>query len=266
MELGTQQDALRKLGYGIAALSYDKPEALAHFAKRKNIGYPLLSDAESKVIQAWGILNEKANGFAKGIPHPGLFIVNGNGIVEAKYFEDDYTERMTVAAILAGRFGQPQPAARGTIDRPRIKLTTSASTGVVKPGQKLRLEIDATLGEGLHAYAPGAVADFIPVRWTIAPSAAVKVQEAQWPTPKQMVLYGSPGKVPAYEGTIKVSREITIGNQRALTSSELEVSGEFRYQACNDKLCYPPETIPVSWKLLVEGHDRERVPKELQRQ
>jgi len=265
VELGTQQDAVRKLGYGIAALSYDKPEALAHFAKRKNIGYPLLSDPESKVIQGWGILNEKANGFAKGIPHPGLFIVNANGIVEAKYFEDDYTERMTVAAILAGRFQQPQPSARATIEKPRIKLTTSASTAVVKPGQRVRLEIEAVLADGLHAYAPGAPSDFIPVSWTVAPSPAVKPADSLWPVPKQMILYGSPQKVPAYEGTIRISREITIGNQRALTSSELEVAGEFRYQACNDKLCYPPETVPVSWKLLVEGHDRERVPKELQR-
>jgi hypothetical protein len=39
-----------------------------------------------------------------------------------------------------------------------------------------------------------------------------------------------------------------------------------RYQACDDKVCYPPDTVPVHWTLQVEGHDRERAPAELQRQ
>ena len=65
------------------------------------------------------------------------------------------------------------------------------------------------------------------------------------------------------------SDALTLAAQAALLkeapSGELVIKGEFRYQACNDRLCFPPETIPLEWKLIVEGHDRERVPKELQR-
>jgi len=267
--LGTQEQAVRKLGYGIAALSYDKPEALAHFAKRKNISYPLLSDPQSKVIETFGIRNEKAAGFAAGIPHPGLFLLDAKGHVEAKYFEDDYTERMTVAAILAGRFQQPSSAARTEIERPRAKVVSSASASVVKGGQLVRLSLEIQLAEGLHAYAPGAPADFIPVRWTLTDSPGFKSKDAFWPAAKRIVLFGSPTRVPAYEGKLTAVREVTIGNAKALAAAapngELTISGSFRYQACNERLCYPPEAIPVTWKLLLESHDRERVPKELQR-
>lgn len=47
--------------------------------------------------------------------------------------------------------------------------------------------------------------------------------------------------------------------------AELIVEGAFRYQACDDKECYPPQTIPLKWRLKVEKLDRQRAPAELQR-
>lgn len=36
---------------------------------------------------------------------------------------------------------------------------------------------------------------------------------------------------------------------RATRGEVLTVSGELEYQACDDKVCYRPETIPVEWKV-----------------
>jgi hypothetical protein len=270
VELSTQERAIRKLGYGVAALSYDQPAALAHFAQRKQIQYPLLSDPESKVIDAFGIRNENIkDGFAKGVPHPGLFLIDAKGRIEAKYFEEDYRERITISSILTGRFGERAAAAGPVIDRPRIRVTPTASATVVRGGQHLRLSIEAVLGRGLHAYAPGAPPDFIPVSWTLTASPIVKAGDPEWPLAGTNQLYGIDEKVPNYTGVLKVSREITLAAQAVLTkdspSGELAITGEFRYQACNDRECFPPETVPLTWRLIVESHDRERVPKELQR-
>jgi hypothetical protein len=265
-----QAEAIRKLGYGVAALSYDSPAVLTHFAQRKQIAFPLLSDPESKIIDSFGIRNENIkDGFAKGVPHPGLFLLNAAGRVEAKYFEEDYRERVTVSAILTGRFGERAAAAGPAIDRPRIRLTPSASATVVRGGQRVRLSIDAALGASLHAYAPGAPAEFIPVSWTLSDSPSWKSGDQEWPRASFTKLYGYDEKVPNYTGNFLVSREITLASQQVLAkqapSGELILTGSFRYQACNDNVCFPPETIPVSWKLIIESHDRERVPKELQR-
>src|SRR5258708_25157537 len=97
---------IRKRGLGVAAISYDSPAILKNFADRRQITFPLLSDPESKIIRAYGILNEEApKGPFYGIPHPGTYILNRQGVVVAKYFEDDYTQRYTASDILVNQFG-----------------------------------------------------------------------------------------------------------------------------------------------------------------
>jgi peroxiredoxin len=51
-------DAIRRQGLGLAAVSYDSVAALKNFADRQHITYLLLSDPDSKIIRAFGILNE----------------------------------------------------------------------------------------------------------------------------------------------------------------------------------------------------------------
>jgi len=52
---------------------------------------------------------------------------------------------------------------------------------------------------------------------------------------------------------------------RAGASGELVLKGSIRYQACDDRVCYPPETVPLEWHFPFEGLVRERAPAELQR-
>jgi len=58
-------------GAQVIAISYDKVEVLSKFAEEKKITFPLLSDPDSKVIKAFGILNVDAKGKAEGVPNPG---------------------------------------------------------------------------------------------------------------------------------------------------------------------------------------------------
>lgn len=43
------------------------------------------------------------------------------------------------------------------------------------------------------------------------------------------------------------------------------VQGTFRYQACDDRICYLSQTVPLQWTLRYEPLDYQRVPVELQR-
>jgi peroxiredoxin len=58
VELGGKKQQLASKGIGIAAITYDSSELLAKFAARKGISYPLLGDSDSKMIRAFGILND----------------------------------------------------------------------------------------------------------------------------------------------------------------------------------------------------------------
>jgi hypothetical protein len=73
-----------------------------------------------------------------------------------------------------------------------------------------------------------------------------------------------------YQGHVRMTREITFGAENTLKplvspSGEVVLKGSLRYQACDDRECYVPETVPVEWKFRFEALDRERVPAELQR-
>jgi hypothetical protein len=43
------------------------------------------------------------------------------------------------------------------------------------------------------------------------------------------------------------------------------VEGTLRYQACDDRVCYVPQELPVKWTLQYAEFDRQRVPPGLQR-
>ncbi len=57
--------------------------------------YRLLSDPGSKTIDAYGIRNPggKAGTRYEGIPYPGTYLVDGEGVVRAKLFLEGYVER-----------------------------------------------------------------------------------------------------------------------------------------------------------------------------
>ena len=57
MELQRRLPDLAAQGLGVAVITYDPPAVLKRFADAHAIGFPLLSDAGSTVIKAYGLLN-----------------------------------------------------------------------------------------------------------------------------------------------------------------------------------------------------------------
>ena len=76
-------------------MSYDDVEPIAAFAEDRDIGYTLLSDKGAKHVNALGIRNEDyAEGHsAYGIPHPGIFYVDAEGVIALKRAVPGYRDR-----------------------------------------------------------------------------------------------------------------------------------------------------------------------------
>lgn len=89
--------------YNLIGISYDSVEKIANFAHRKDIKYTLLSDQDSEIIKAFGILNEKyaPGDSGYGIPHPIVVITDNTGTITAKLYEEGYKKRPQVEAILS---------------------------------------------------------------------------------------------------------------------------------------------------------------------
>ena len=87
-------------GIQLVGISYDDTKILKAFSDRMKIAFPLLSDPESKTIDAYHIRNEAAKGRAEGVPNPGTFIVDPAGVIRAKLFLEGYRDRHTAEALV----------------------------------------------------------------------------------------------------------------------------------------------------------------------
>ncbi len=255
----------------MAALSYDSVEVLKNFAGRRQIGFPLLSDPDSKMIRELGILNERVpkDNFAYGIPHPVTYVVDASGVVHARYFEEDYRQRVTASDILTRHFGRTPSLAVGESETPRLEMTTSASSQIVRGGHRIALVVELDLKPEHHVYAPGQE-DYRGVEWEMTPSAGWTSHEVALPAARRMAVAGIPAPALVYEGKLRLVRDLTIGPERSVRplvnpAGELVVTGSLRYQACDHRQCFPPETVALKWHLRLEGHDLERAPAELRR-
>lgn len=43
--------------------------------------------------------------------------------------------------------------------------------------------------------------------------------------------------------------------------TSLTLKGTLNYQACDDKICFSPQSVPLTWTMSVRQLDRERVKR-----
>jgi hypothetical protein len=266
--LEEQRAAFARQGLHVAAISYDRVEVLEVFARRLGVSVPLLSDPESRVIRDFGLLNEtipKDHEFF-GVPWPGTFVIGADGRVLRKYFEENYRERYSAGSVLLDS-AAPDTSGWTAIRTKHLTLRHGASDVVARGGFRVRLVLEVDLPAGMHVYAPG-VAGYIPVAWTMEPLEGAKSPEAAYPASKTLHLPAIKESVPVFEGKFRIHRDVTFPQQKSLqalaaTGGTVRLRGAFRYQACDDKVCYTPVSLPVEWSFRVEGHDTVRVPEGL---
>jgi hypothetical protein len=227
----------------------------------------MLSDPGSKIIRSYGILNEtveKSSPFF-GVPYPGTYVLNASGAIVAKYFEDDYKERETASSILVRQFGLAAPGAHVTKQTRQLELSTSASTDSISTGEHVALVIDINLKPKMHVYAPG-VEHYIPIDWQIEDLEAAKAQAVTWPKAETLHLDAIDETVPVYTGEFRIIREIVFAPDAKLKSlvnekGEITIHGTLKYQACDDKMCYIPASVPLEWTFKYQPLDRQRFQK-----
>jgi DsbC/DsbD-like thiol-disulfide interchange protein len=115
-------------------------------------------------------------------------------------------------------------------------------------GGKLSLYVDVTPKPGIHVYAPGS-ADYIPVSVKLDPAAEVKPGKLTYPKAETMV-FGAE-KVPVFQKPFRLTQDVML-DKSVKAGSTLNVAGTVKLQACDDKVCFPPENVPVKWTVAVK--------------
>jgi DsbC/DsbD-like thiol-disulfide interchange protein len=236
-------------GYGI--LNTVVEEALG-----PNATDPAVADEVRKYVSGAGV-----NPRLVGIPFPGTFIVDRNGRVKSRFFEESYVERSTAASILM-RTGAKDSAVAGTqASTEHLEVTTYPSEAAIAPGNRFSIAFDITPRPRMHVYAPGA-SGYQVVGVTIAPQAFVRVLPLQYP-PSQIYFFKPLNeRVQVYEKPFTLVQEVILEGSReaqaALRGKEsLTLTGSLDYQACDDKICFNPTKVPLTWTISLRPILRE---------
>ena len=236
---------------------------LADFASRRGITFPLLSDAGSAVIKQYGLLNTTVapTSTTYGIPFPGTFFLDANGVVTSRHFEAAYQERDTVMSVLVKRGAKvARPATK--IEAPHLTLSTYLTDDVAAPGTHFSAVIEAAPGPHVHVYAPG-VAGYKPIAIDVRPQPGLVVRGVQYPKSEDYFFKPLAEHVAVYQQRFRIVQDFEIDPAAQAADAlkdrrEMSIAGTLAYQACDDKVCYPPQSAPLTWTIGLRPLDRER--------
>jgi DsbC/DsbD-like thiol-disulfide interchange protein len=234
---------------------------LRAFTDTHAITFALLSDVGSKTIDAWGIRNREATGRAAGIPHPGTYVIDRQGVIVSRTFQEAYQERETAASILAGLQGA-SPALQGATEATgrHLTLRASLSDSTAAPGHRVTLVLDVTPGRNVHVYAPGQEG-YLAVALKLDPSPDFKAAAPRYPTPRDYFFAPLRERVKVYDRPFRILQDVTLAltpavRQRAQERGTLTLTGALEYQACDDTVCFRPDSVPLRWTISLTPIER----------
>ena len=100
VQLQRDLQVIEAAGIRVVGVSYDDVAVLKAFSDKAKIGFPLLSDPGSTVIEAYHIRNPAGRGKLDGVPMPGTFLVDRDGVIRAKLFLEGFKERHSTEALI----------------------------------------------------------------------------------------------------------------------------------------------------------------------
>lgn len=143
----------------------------------------------------------------------------------------------------AAKSAQIKPETLATVKKIKPVVLNKGGNGIVK--------IDVEVAKEFHVQAnPASQPNLIPTTLTLDATEGLKTGAPEYPKGEGYKLAGSPTEIMAYGGTFQI--KVPVEADAAAKSGKLALNGKLRYQACNEKTCYFPVSVPVSIPVTVK--------------
>ena len=137
------------------------------------------------------------------------------------------------------------------IKAPHLQLTLAQSDRSVIPGGRVSLIAEIELARDVHVYSP-EVHGYKPIQLTLQGLPGIELQPF-YPNSKVLYLEAIQEHFPVFEGKFRISQDLTVTPSkasdaiRAFFSKErtISITGDLKYQTCDQTACYPPTSVPV---------------------
>jgi peroxiredoxin len=271
VELQAALPKFEAAGIKLYAVSYDEADALSEFARHHGITYPLLSDKGSKVIRSYGIENHfvtKDQVPYYGIPFPGTYLVDENGIVTEKIFSRGLANRSSAESMIDSALGEillgdEEPSASGGDEDIQVSATYHGGGGSLKGAVLREIIVRFELGERLHIYDDPVPEGMVATRISVSGPAGLCTGERNAPPTRALQLPGLRETLQVWDGRVDFripvwadDRIASLVREREYTEEEIGVQVD--YQACDDQTCRIPQTDTLTIKVPVTpyvGHN-----------
>ena len=152
------------------------------------------------------------------------------------------------AAMLAAQSLGPSTDQYVTVAAPKKVEVASGRPGT--------LELDFRVKEGLHINSNTPHSEFlIPTKLSFNAPTDIMISKVTYPAGEELALSFSPkDKLSVYTGDFHISAQVSASH--AATTGPYTLHGELKYQACNDKSCFPPKTLPIVAQIQVQKPSR----------
>jgi hypothetical protein len=226
----------------------------------------MLSDVGSKVIRAFGILNTNVPEDHKmmyGIPWPGDYLIAPDGAVRDRLFLRSYEHRPSASQVTLRHYGD----ASGNsveIETAVLSARVSSSADSCFPGQELAISLEINIRPGWHIYGEPLPTNYQAAELTFE-SSLVSEYSLDLPPARPLLLKALNETLPVYEGVIRGIGKLGVRWSPPMPAPFLEslgeriepgpymIEGTFRFQACNDEICEPPQTLRFQLPLRIEA-------------
>ncbi len=234
------------------ALSYDEADALKDFRDAHGITYTLLSDPDSEVIRSFGILNtliDPTDHPWYGIPYPGAYVVNRGGTITHKFFDNNLAVRAGPEQLLRAAQGQPMlGSAAEETPVEAVQVSVALDGGTLTRTVQRDLVVRFKVPEGRHVYAEPAPRGSVAVDVVLDESACLVQRPLLRPASEPHTLAGTGESFQVHHGVFELRLPLTVNSADRRSAAAIRVSGEVRWQSCDDEVC----DIPTSQRFELE--------------
>jgi len=210
-----------------------------------------LSDVGSEVIKKYGILNTNLDSTSKGfgIPNPGIYIIDKNLRVLSKQFEKSYAARPSAESVLVNHLDKEIKFHVHQFKTSYLTGSIAVSDTIAYPGQVLSFMVKFTLKEGFHIYGKPIRDGYIPLTITLKSNPNFSLDSLQFPDTKKITLESINETFNILPKEFTLASFLRISKKPQLGSYFLNIT--IKFQACNNKLCMPPEELKYQFPIIV---------------
>jgi hypothetical protein len=122
-----------------------------------------------------------------------------------------------------------------------------------RPGATITLYADVTPQPKMHVYAPEQK-DYISIELATTAAPEFKAAAPKYPVPVDFYYAPLRETVKVYDKPFRISQDVTLAatadlRRRAAAGEPLTITGTLDYQACDDRVCYRPDSLTLTWTI-----------------